>query len=355
MLLGAAFWILTPIFALAVLWQYANSASLTVPTSTWVVVEAPPERLSRTADLALAWGEEPALLAPAWGGIVQEVSVLPGDELRNGGTVCVVNAIARRAWSMTVPLYRPIGRGDRGQDVTALNGLLAALGLPHDQGDYAGWRTIQGIKQYAESIGAGRMPTFDPAWVIFLPVESEVNKVNLVVGALAPAPGSPIVTMAPRLLGAIVTEQSPLSGLTGVGDAGNEVGTSTNTATATIVPASLAPTETVSISGTQLDVATETGQIAEPSLTAVEQAVQPGQKRTQVTVYTPVPPQTVAIPYGAVATFGDRSCVVRRRVSQVETVQITPQVPGPGRAYVTGSLQVGDEVLVPPAEMSGCP
>ena len=76
--------------------------------------------------------------------------------------------------------------------------------------------------------------------------------------------------------------------------------------------------------------------------------LRPGELRVGARVETTVPSGTVAIPYGAIVQDDGQSCVAVAAGDGFEVAAVEPVLPGPGRAYVSGDVRLGELVIVPP-------
>jgi hypothetical protein len=92
------------------------------------------------------------MYAPEWTGLVESVSVVPGQTLTSGGTVGIVGGVRRIAVHTERPFARRLVTDDQGEDVAALNSFLASRGLQHGDGDRFTWATRAGVSALAKSI-----------------------------------------------------------------------------------------------------------------------------------------------------------------------------------------------------------
>lgn len=177
------------------------------------------ERQLRIVATAIAG---PEVAAGAARGTITAVQVTPGAKLADGAVLYQVDGIDRMGFASSVPFYRPIASGAEGEDVAELHRLLVLAGaldsLPANP-RLANFATGQAIADFAESIGAARTTTFDPAWVVWLPEKDLVAEtVSPKTGQQAPAQGAIVITTPGRVTSARLssTNQEPLSFAAGV-------------------------------------------------------------------------------------------------------------------------------------------
>jgi hypothetical protein len=161
--------------------------------------------------LALSWADSRTLVAPSWSGTVTAVKVKPGDRLQTGTRLVQIDGVWRVALRTPSPLYAPVGpRSDDAQQKSAL-AVLRALGyVVHE--DWWDWRATQAVQSLAKDLGVNGWAdatVVDPGWFVWIPTGSlKASSIDLAVGAPAPAPGTPIVTLTPRLLSASLDSDS---------------------------------------------------------------------------------------------------------------------------------------------------
>jgi hypothetical protein len=154
------------------------------------------ERQMRIVASALAG---PEIGAGTARGTITGVVLQPGVVMEQSAVLFQVDGIDRVGFASSIPFYRPIASSADGADVSELHRLLVLSGVlaaaPANP-RLATFATGQAIGDFAESIGAPRTTTFDPAWV-FLPASGLVAEaVNL--GQQAPAQGTVIITTPGR-------------------------------------------------------------------------------------------------------------------------------------------------------------
>lgn len=195
-------WIAVPLVVAAVVTARSERSVRTEPpASAWVAAGPVETEVSRTVTAKADQEEQPPLLAPAWTGLVEEVGLRVGEPLRSGDTVAVIDGLPRVAAATGRPLRRRLVPGDRGQDVTDLNGWLASRRYEADTGDRFGRATRRGVVALRRDLGlAADVDEFDPAWLVFLAApEVTVRSTTLQAGAPAPGAGAPIAELEPQI------------------------------------------------------------------------------------------------------------------------------------------------------------
>lgn len=191
-------WIVAPIAAVAVLTAVAMRVDAIGTEDVWAPPQASGGVRERSAGLQVQWNTAADLVAPEWSGLVQEVFVEAGDEIRSGQPVVRIDGVRRIALASDLPFSRMLSVGDRGVEAAALNSALAGLGLEASDSDTVTWATLRGVRALAAMLevpSAGEVAAFDPSWIIFLPDDAtSVEKVALSVGSRAPSAGEVIVT-----------------------------------------------------------------------------------------------------------------------------------------------------------------
>ena len=279
----------------------------------------------------------PEVAAGAARGTVTAVGIAAGDTLANGLVLFQVDGIDRVGFASSIPFYRPIAPGTSGADVAELHRLLVLKGLMEEAPDdpkLARFATGQAIAAFAESLGAARTTTFDPAWVVFFPAADLVAEtVDLKVGQQAPAQGQVIITTPGTVTAARLTSgnQEPLNFAPGVEYVaivdGEEfaVDTATQSIAAADVPRLRAPKET------------ERDGI--PALTRRKTAL-----------------QALAVPSSAVMTH-DRGvlCVWLPEGKAYRAVEVTLAGARAGVTNIASGVRAEDQVVANPAQVLEAP
>lgn len=209
--LGALVWIAAPVAGLAWISIQNQNAVFVEEEPAWVPVQEATEIVSQTVDLGFAWRQPDELLAPAWAGTVQQVFIKQGDQMSSGTPVVQIDGVTRLAWNTPGVFYRPLGRGDVGEDVVWLKSILSARGFAQTQTTAVDAAALRGLRGLADSLGvrdSARVVAFDPAWLVYLPREPlDVAELSITAAAPAPAAGTPIATSALTLDGAALLQQ----------------------------------------------------------------------------------------------------------------------------------------------------
>jgi peptidoglycan hydrolase-like protein with peptidoglycan-binding domain len=134
------------------------------------------------------------------GGIVTGVSVSPGDEVSQGRVLYTVNLRPVVIAQGTVPAFRSIESGTRGQDVAQLQSMLTALGLYRGPADgVAGTATVAAIGAWQKSLGedaTGSVAYGDVVFVSTLPTRISLNA-DIIARGNSVSGGEPAIQTLP--------------------------------------------------------------------------------------------------------------------------------------------------------------
>lgn len=318
--------------------ERARSSVEVVPPPVWVAATSVGESTTEATVVVATWERQPDVVAPAWTGLVQQVLLGPGDLLSNGSPVALVDGIVRIAVQTEVPISRVLERGARGPDVSALNGLLAARGLPASPEDTFGSSTAAGVEELAEQLGAGDTEVFDPGWVLYLPLPNAVvASVALAVAQPVPDLGASVVAVEPLLLSAraVPAEAAPEP------DSGTDPLVSAPAGGRPVEPIPLDPAlfyqdlpagTVVEAGEVELGAMGEDGALSPEALGVLAEVIEPGASRLPALLREPSPAGAVTVPSAAVVTDPTgATCVLRRD--------------GPGSAPVSAAVDVLDSFL----------
>lgn len=292
---------------------------------------------SQEVTLTLTWTDGVALKAPAWGGLITETAVKPGDVVRAGTRLVRVDGVWRVAAPTPRPFYAPVSAESPPADVKALNALLRSMGLDAP-GDAWSWSTTTAIREFAGGLGvpdAHLASAMDPSWIVWSPSpEVTVASVPLTVGTAAPAQGQDVLVGPARLAGVVVAAEEGAA-LPAV-DAEDQwilrVGDES-------MPY-LSPEMTEGLAGSPVEAALAGNRPAEAE----------GVVQRSETV------EGWQVPVSAVHTdAGGTYCVFRRDDSDAgyAPVRVDVQRGAIGTARVDGPLKPEDDVLVNPSAVAG--
>ncbi|MDO5094553.1 MAG: hypothetical protein Q4D79_14260 [Propionibacteriaceae bacterium] len=111
----------------------------------------------RPVQISLKPGSEADLVAPA-GGRLTRFDCQPGGAFVSGKSNAVLDGLPVVNLATSVPLWRDLAVGDRGEDVTALNAELRRLGFDEVSGDVVTASTVQAVSRLlADAGGTGDM------------------------------------------------------------------------------------------------------------------------------------------------------------------------------------------------------
>ncbi len=145
--------------------------------------------------LSVETGDRVIVNAPGWSGLVTSVEAKSGDTVSDGSEIATVDGVARRLAVTGSPFFRPLTRGDEGDDVEQLQELLVRWGyleqLPDNPSRFH-WRSTRAVRRFGQDAGVDPATgIFDPGWVLWAPVSDEIAIVTslLRAGEIVPAPG----------------------------------------------------------------------------------------------------------------------------------------------------------------------
>lgn len=202
--IGAVAWIVCPLLVIGLVVLSNQRAEFAEQEHAWAPAEVATEELSAPVGLALLWGENEKLYAPAWSGTVQKTWLTPGAKVSSGDVVAVVDGVSRIAWHGSSVFYRSLSAGQTGADVLLLKELLAFRGEPQTGTDTVDQPAVRGMLALAKELGAFQPDEhvhFDPAWVVHMASETfEVEISYTFEGAPVPASGETLASGVQHLL-----------------------------------------------------------------------------------------------------------------------------------------------------------
>jgi len=172
----------------------AEFSATTEPVFASVTVSE--EALRRNASVELVLADPIRVVAAGAKGRVTSVDVSPGDSLVSGEIVFVVGGVRILAEAAPAPFWRKLKRGDTGDDVAMLQCILAERGFYSGACDGSfGGTTLEALIAYNQAIGIGSSAIFDPAFVLWLPMQPMVvARVDVEVGSWFAAQGEVVLT-----------------------------------------------------------------------------------------------------------------------------------------------------------------
>lgn len=278
----------------------------------------------------------------------------PGQVIHRDEPLYAVDEEPVRAMYGSVPLWRTLEYGDRGQDVAQLNRNLAALGYDVAEDDTFGKRTLAGVRQWQKdrhrtvtgTIGAGDIAFVDGV-VRVAKVDGTLGQTvgggggdagGAAVGGSAGGSGSDVisVTSTSRVVDTTVGQQDA-DRLT----VGAEVSVRINGG-GDALPGKVVATEPVEDENggapkVRATVSIEAGDRQLPAA-ATAQVIVAGRSEQDV----------LSVPVAALVARGtDGYAVDVVRHGETERVPVTVGFVANGRVAVTGDVREGDQVVVP--------
>ncbi|UJP09309.1 hypothetical protein L2X99_12810 [Microbacterium sp. KUDC0406] len=310
--IAVVLWIVVPALASTYLIYLANSAKVVEERQVWASPERSDSVVREQLGLSLTWSPPPAIVAPAWDGVVQAVYVKVGDVISSGSSLTKIQGVDRIAYGSREPFTRPLEVGMEGADVAELNSLLESRGLRHASAARFTWETRIGVREFAKSIGAGEsVAVFDPSWLVYLPRSVTVNELALVVGAPAPAAGQHLVEPKAEVSSAAVVDVETAKGLLQ-----SEEGT-----TIAVVP--VPEGAEVELAGEPLTLDDKRTAIASASLKTVQSHVSNEAKATIIDTIAKSPTNLWVLPSTSVYVDSQgTTCVTVKRDSRVSGLRV---------------------------------
>lgn len=354
---GAVLWVLTPISGLLWIALQDRSAAFVETVPVWAPVSQSTELVTRTLDLGLAWQPADDLVAPSWAGTVQAVYVSPGSVVSSGTRVAKIDGVLRLAWYSANTFYRPITRGDQGEDVTSLKAMLSERGYTQTSSDVFDYAALSGVRAFAASLGvedSWRLQGFDPAWIVYLPRKSlVVESVDFHVASPAPAAGSVIAQSTAVLAGAALLEEGTLSG------SNNEEDQSLTSFDLDQLVAQYGIQADVGqvlrFDGEPLSLNDSRQRLDESALADLAERLMPGTKSLIVQLGQTPKDSWWVVPAGALS-LQDEPTVCLKRGESRKLLKVAVVAASSAGTIVEGAFEVGDRVRVPSAtSVDPCP
>lgn len=138
-------------------------------------------------------------------GTVTAIALAEGDTIAPGDELFRINGSPVFALGGEVPFYRTLRGGEQGDDVTALQEMLTALGF-YDadiDGEY-GWRTQDAVEEFLESRGEERTSVVGPDTFQAVGRDAIVADVAIARGDLVQAGAPALVVVADEPLEAVL-------------------------------------------------------------------------------------------------------------------------------------------------------
>lgn len=145
-------------------------------------------------------------------GVVTFLNSAPGNSITEGAALVSIDGVPVIAYAGAAPLFRDLGRGDKGPDVQELGAFLARLGLMPASGvdQRFGPATEAGVRRFeAEVLGVAPTGRFSVGYVAFVPAAALTTKsVPIAVGQDFVA-GTVAMTLSGPPMSVAITSQEP--------------------------------------------------------------------------------------------------------------------------------------------------
>ncbi|MGL4340595.1 MAG: peptidoglycan-binding domain-containing protein [Rhodoglobus sp.] len=350
-----------PLAGIALLSWWDSTNKLSTAEPVWVHPLPADGEIRSNADVVLTWSVVPPLLAPNWAGLVTAVPQISDAGISSGDPVATVDGVVRLAIRTEAPFFRALSLDDSGADVTMLNGFLTQRGLDARADDYFGYATLNGVRQFAASIGvpnAGTVGSFDPSWLVYLPEGAEKVpgvKITIDLGGPAPAAGTEVVDNTLRLVSGVLTEPGAVITET----AGAAADIDVTRPVTPFIPESaktvLPDGAVVQYAGAAIAVDGSSALTADASA-ALARVIPPGTAAIKAVTLTQAQSGSVLVPSAAVfASPAGKLCVIRRSAGGVGSSAVDILSNSAGKSIIVGTVAPDDEVLVsPPAGQRQC-
>lgn len=343
---GLLIWIIAPLSLVIVLTVRSGTSPLHVPSEVLVSVEQASGELRRPIAIELQWAPATDVIAPAWSGVVGNILAPAGASVTDGTPLAVVDGITRVAVASTMPFYRPLNQNASGPDVKSLNTFLRSQNFAAPESEVFNRQTLLAVRAFAASIGvpdANQISAFSPDWVIYLPGEGIISAPTLLVSAPAPAPGEPIFTLAPALIGAALVSSS--SADSAPPDSEDRAALSEPP-----VPSEIAATgETLAIGETELDLDESRQFVSLEDLAGLAAEVSGEPRYTSAVLSLKLNEGQWLVPSPAVIIDASgAACVEIAKENRREIVAVTPLATIDGRIAIAGELDASSQVAIYP-------
>ncbi len=289
------------------------------------------EKIDVEADLR--WSPGAALIAPAWSGLISDVAIDIGDQVRTGDRVVRIDGVWRIAAATPFPFHAPVDAFSPARELSALSALLADFGyeVPRGKWSHATLKAVRAVATRLDVPNAIGVTAFDPSWVLWMRErELVLDSINLQVGSIAPAQGDFTAQGAPEL--AAISLSSPMG--------------------AALPPSDEAAEWTIRLDGMELPYAAidsvealRSVDVPSPLASSEPEALTGAlTRRTPVTGWN--------VPVGAVHTdIHGVQCVFHVGPDRsYRAVEVSIRDGGAGVALVTADLEEGVAILLNPAD-----
>lgn len=184
------------------------------PVPTLGLISNSESPLHETASLSIELGTAPEIVASGSTGRIVQVFPKVGESIKHGDPLAQINGSMVLVMHTEAPLWRTLKYGDSGSDVAELQCALKDLNyLPAGETcDGAFSRSTQkAVGDFNAAMGRSKTTSFDPSTVVWmLSDEAIVGEVLLQQGEWFPATGSVLLRLTPGVLSAEVVPANPV-------------------------------------------------------------------------------------------------------------------------------------------------
>ncbi|MEI2278300.1 hypothetical protein OHC50_12610 [Paenarthrobacter ilicis] len=350
-------WLLAPAVAIWLLEDHLLKTTVEPQSHpVWVPVNVDAVPTSRAATINLQWMSGQRILTPAWSGTVQSVLKSPGNEVRSGEVLLIIDGIGRMALHTPTPFFGSLKFGDSGPEVQKLNRSLVDLGYGSALGADYGSDTIEAVRRLKLALGDSRGDAREvsASLFVYLPVPSiTIESITVQAGSMAPASGSEIIIGRRQLTAATLNRpnaRGDLQDVTQLQDSsGRSATTEENTSATEFIPLVADPDEDLYVADTAISLTDDRAGASLSSLLAIPEVTAGKTSRLDATLKRRFSNTSFRIPSAALfAGESGATCVhlMRAGIETNEDVHILST--DVGSTVVSGELVTGDQLLLAP-------
>ncbi|MFK0008006.1 hypothetical protein ACIQTZ_13225 [Paenarthrobacter sp. NPDC090520] len=352
-------WLLAPAVAIWLLEDGLHRTRVEArEEAVWVPVEGDTVPVSRAVQINLHWVTGTKILSPAWTGTVQSVLRQPGEEVRSGDVLLVIDGVGRMALHTPTPFFGNLKLGDHGDEVEKLNDVLRELGFGSPTGTEYNYVTVDAVRRLKRVLGDNQSDGRDlsASLFVYLPQASlTIESMTVQAGSLAPASGSELIVGRRELVSASLSVSSSSAGPQGVAadpyPGGSPSAASEGSQTARDPdPLSAAPDEDLYVLNQPMKLMDDRSLVELPALRTLPEVAAAKVNTLNATLQRRLSNASFRIPSSAI--FADESghaCVRLRREGYEGAENVNIIYTDIGSSVVSGDFTEGDEVIIAPS------